>query len=97
MAAASQGVTRDQLIWTQDAYVREDTYRAALATIITLNIACRSHGSGAMARLQARTGSSSAAQSAAPQAVTSTPATALIPVSASTLTSPTSMALITSR
>ena len=34
MAAASQGVTRDQLIWTQDAYVREDTYRAALATII---------------------------------------------------------------
>ena len=34
MAAASQGVTRDQLIWTQDAYVREDTYRAALAAII---------------------------------------------------------------
>lgn len=34
MAAASQGVTRDQLIWTQDAYIREDTYRAALATII---------------------------------------------------------------
>jgi TnpA family transposase len=34
MAAASQGVTRDQLVWTQDAYIREDTYRAALATII---------------------------------------------------------------
>lgn len=34
MAAASQGVTRDQLIWTQDAYIREDTYRAALAVII---------------------------------------------------------------
>ncbi|SIT55585.1 hypothetical protein BQ8794_220149 [Mesorhizobium prunaredense] len=34
MAAASQGVTRDQLVWTQDAYVREDTYRAAPATII---------------------------------------------------------------
>lgn len=34
MAAASQGVTRDQLVWTHDAYIREDTYRAALATII---------------------------------------------------------------
>lgn len=34
MANASQGVTRDQLIWTQDAYIREDTYNAALATII---------------------------------------------------------------
>ena len=34
MAAASQGVTRDQLVWTQDAYIREDTYRAALAAII---------------------------------------------------------------
>lgn len=34
MAAASQGVTRDQLVWTQDAYIREDTYTAALATII---------------------------------------------------------------
>lgn len=34
MAAASQGVTRDQLVWTQDAYIREDTYKAALATII---------------------------------------------------------------
>lgn len=34
MAAASQGVTRDQLVWTQDAYIRDDTYRAALATII---------------------------------------------------------------
>ncbi|MGX1500808.1 TnpA family transposase [Labrenzia sp. MBR-25] len=34
MAAASQGVTRDQFIWTQDDYVREDTYRKALAAII---------------------------------------------------------------
>ncbi len=34
MAAASEGVTRDQLIWTHDAYIREETYRAALATII---------------------------------------------------------------
>jgi TnpA family transposase len=34
MANASQGVTRDQLIWTHDAYIREDTYNAALATII---------------------------------------------------------------
>ena len=34
MAAASQGVSRDQLIWTQDAYIREDTYGAALSTVI---------------------------------------------------------------
>ena len=34
MAAASEGVTRDQLMWTHDAYIREDTYRAALAKII---------------------------------------------------------------
>ena len=27
MAAASQGVTRDQLVWTKDAYVREDSYK----------------------------------------------------------------------
>lgn len=34
MAAASEGVTRDQLMWTHDAYIREETYRAALAAII---------------------------------------------------------------
>jgi TnpA family transposase len=34
MAAASQGVTRDQLIWTRDAYIREENYRAALAMLI---------------------------------------------------------------
>lgn len=34
MADASHGVTRDQLIWTRDAYIREETYRAALARII---------------------------------------------------------------
>jgi TnpA family transposase len=34
MAAASEGVTRDQLLWTHDAYVREDSYRAALAVLI---------------------------------------------------------------
>ena len=35
MAAASQGVTRDQLLWTHDAYIRDDSYRAALAVLIT--------------------------------------------------------------
>ena len=30
MAAASQGVTRDQLIWIADAYIRPETYKAAL-------------------------------------------------------------------
>lgn len=34
MAAASQGVTRDRLLWTADAYIRPETYRAALARII---------------------------------------------------------------
>src|SRR3546814_11276714 len=34
MAAASQGVTRDQLLWTRDAYIRDDSYRAALALLI---------------------------------------------------------------
>ena len=44
MAAASHGVTRDKLIWTADAYIRPDTYKAALARIIdahhALPIAC---------------------------------------------------------
>ena len=31
MTAASRGVTRDELIWTADAYTRPETYPAALA------------------------------------------------------------------
>jgi hypothetical protein len=34
MADASQGVSRDQIIWARDAYIRDDTYKAALARII---------------------------------------------------------------
>ena len=34
MAAASHGVTRDKLVWTASAYIRPDTYKAALARII---------------------------------------------------------------
>ena len=34
MAAASHGVTRDKLIWTAGAYIRPETYQAALARII---------------------------------------------------------------
>jgi hypothetical protein len=34
MAAASHGITREKLIWTADAYIRPETYRAALARII---------------------------------------------------------------
>ena len=30
----SQGVTRDQLVWTADAYIRSETYQAALVRII---------------------------------------------------------------
>ncbi len=34
MAAASHGVTRDKLVWTADAYIRPESYKAALAKII---------------------------------------------------------------
>jgi TnpA family transposase len=34
MADASHGVTRDKLVWTADAYIRPETYKAALAKII---------------------------------------------------------------
>ena len=34
MAAASHGITRDKLVWTADAYIRPETYKAALAKII---------------------------------------------------------------
>ncbi|WP_327754347.1 Tn3 family transposase (plasmid) [Sphingobium sp. SJ10-10] len=34
MAAASQGVSPDQLIWTKSAYIAPDNYKAALARII---------------------------------------------------------------
>ena len=34
MAAASHGVTRDKLIWTADAYIRPETYKAALGRIV---------------------------------------------------------------
>jgi TnpA family transposase len=34
MANASQGVTRDQLIWAKGAYIREETCGAALSAII---------------------------------------------------------------
>ncbi len=34
MAEASQGVARDQLVWTAEAYIREETYKGALARVI---------------------------------------------------------------
>ena len=34
MAQASEGVTRDQLVWSADAYIRPETYNAALTRII---------------------------------------------------------------
>lgn len=34
MAAASYGVTRDKLVWMADAYIRPETYQAALTRII---------------------------------------------------------------
>ena len=34
MAAASHGVTREKLVWIADAYIRPETYQAALARVI---------------------------------------------------------------
>ena len=34
MAAASHGVTREKLVWTADAYIRPEAYKAALVRII---------------------------------------------------------------
>ena len=34
MAEASQGVTRDRLVWTAEAYIGEETYKGAPARII---------------------------------------------------------------
>ena len=87
MAAASHGVTRDKLIWTADAYIRPETYKAALARIIDAHQACRSPRSGAMAAPRPRTASSSAPPNAATPPARSTRATATIPASASTPTS----------
>jgi hypothetical protein len=39
MAAASHGVTRDELIWIAAAYIRPETYKAALARIIDTHYA----------------------------------------------------------
>ncbi len=34
MAEASHGVTRDQFFWTRDAYIRDETYKAAIGRIV---------------------------------------------------------------
>lgn len=96
MAAAIQRVTRDQLVWTQEAYIREDTYRAALATIINaqhrLPIAAGwGDGTTSSPDGQFFRGGKRA------RAATSTPAMASIPGLASTPMSPISMDPITSR
>jgi hypothetical protein len=86
MAAASQGITRDRLIWTADAYIRSATYQAALARIINAH-----HGSppsGATAPRPPPTGSSSARRGAGTPPGTSMPAMAPIRASAFTPTSP---------
>jgi len=35
MAQASQGVTRDQLVWTADAFIRDDTYKGGASRFVT--------------------------------------------------------------
>jgi len=58
MAAASPGVTRDQLIWIADAYIRPETYQAALAGIINAHHALPSPRSGATEQPPRPTGNS---------------------------------------
>ncbi|SRR5258706_12329486 len=65
MAQASQGVTRDQLVWTADAFIRNDTYKAALARIIDATTPCRYRLSGVTGPPPVPMGSSSVRASAA--------------------------------
>ena len=68
MAAASQGVTRDKLIWTADAYIRPETYQAALARIIDAH-----HRLPIAATWGGGTTSSSDASSSAPASAATSP------------------------
>jgi hypothetical protein len=43
MAAASQGVTRDEFIWSVGAYIRPETYQVALA-LVQIKQFCRESG-----------------------------------------------------
>jgi hypothetical protein len=83
MAAASQGVTRDQLLWTHDAYIRDDSYRAALAVLINAHHRLP-FSRGGDGTTSSSDGQFFRARSAARRAATSTPAMASIMASAST-------------
>ena len=92
MAAASHGVTRDKLIWTADAYIRPETYKAALARIIDAHHAlpiATIWGDGSTSSSDRQFFRSAKRGDAAGE---STRATARIRGWASTRTSPTSMA-----
>ena len=65
MAAASHGVTRDKLIWIADAYIRPETYQAALARIIDAHHALPVAATWGDGTTSARIGSSSARVGAA--------------------------------
>ena len=97
MAAASQGVTRDQLIWIADAYIRPETYKAALARIINAHHAlpiATLWGDGPLPR---PTASSSAPPSAAMPPARSTPVMGTTPASVSIPIFPISTAPTASR
>ena len=87
MAAASHGVTREKLVWTADAYIRPETYKAALVRIINAHHTLRWQQSGATAAPPPPTGNSSGLPSAAMLRVKSMRATATIPASGFTRTS----------
>jgi hypothetical protein len=83
MAAASQGVTRDQLIWIADAYIRPETYKAALAQIINAHHVLPIAAIWGDGTTSSSDGHFFAPPSAAMSPATSTPATGTIPALAS--------------
>jgi hypothetical protein len=97
MAAVSQGVTRDQLIWIADAYIRPETYKAAPPELSIRIMPCRSRPYGVMGPPPRPMASSSAPPSAAMPPARSTPAMGTTPASASILISPISTAPTASR
>jgi hypothetical protein len=88
MATASQGVTRDQLIWIADAYIRPRPTRRRSRESSMRIMPCRSPRSGATGRPPHPTGNSFARPSAAMPAAISTLAMGTIPASAFTPTFP---------
>ena len=83
MAEASQDATPDQLVWTQSAYMREDTYKAALLKSSMRTMRCRLPPSGARELRHLSTVNFSVPPNAAAPPASSMRAMALTPASRS--------------